>query len=177
MRFSRCLSSFTSLSNGKLELIGILLTFVWDFNSSTVLSFAEYLLIFGTESCPVVSELNQTLVIMYINSGEVCRIFYLKLSLYISLVDPCFSFMLSPVPSILHLRGTHNAFQLPVLFFFSFFCQHYLECRVILSKKLFYRPLNSQYNSVLCSYKKELIRFYSFSEQVAAKRDSPEATW
>ena len=56
-----CLSSFTSLSNGKLELIGILLTFVWDFNSSTVLSFAECLLIFGTESFPVVSELNQTL--------------------------------------------------------------------------------------------------------------------
>ena len=55
-----CLSSFVSLSNGKLELIGILLTFVWDFNSSTVLSFAEYLLIFGTESCPVVSELSQT---------------------------------------------------------------------------------------------------------------------
>ena len=54
------LSSFLSLSNGKLELIGILLTFVCDFNSSIVLSFAEYLLIFGTESCPVVSELNQT---------------------------------------------------------------------------------------------------------------------
>ena len=173
-----CLSSFVSLSNSKLELIEILLTFVWDFNSSTVLSFAKYLLIFGTESCPVVSELNQTLVIMYINSGDVRRIFYLKLRLCItSLVDPCFSFMLSPVPSILHLRGTHNAFQLPVLFFFSFFCQHYLECRVILSKKIFYRPLNSQYDSVLCSYKKELSRFYSFSEQVAAKRDSPEATW
>ena len=56
-----CLSSFLSLSNGKLELIEILLTLVWDFNSSTVLSFAEYLLIFGAESCPVVSELDQTL--------------------------------------------------------------------------------------------------------------------
>ena len=57
-----CLSSVTSLLNDKLEFIGILLTFVWDFTSSAVLSFAKYLLIFGTESCPcpVVSERNQS---------------------------------------------------------------------------------------------------------------------
>ena len=45
----------------KLEFIRILLTFFWDFISSAVLSVGEYLLIFGRESCPVVSELNQTL--------------------------------------------------------------------------------------------------------------------
>ena len=42
---SVCLSSFVSLLNGNLEFIGILLTFVSDFTSSVVLSFAEFLLI------------------------------------------------------------------------------------------------------------------------------------
>ena len=50
-----CLSSFTPLLNGKLEFTGILLTFVLDFISSTALSLAELLLIFSTESCPIVS--------------------------------------------------------------------------------------------------------------------------
>ena len=54
------LSSFAALLNEKLEFIEISPTFVWDFTSSVVLLFAEYLLIFGTESCPVVSELSQT---------------------------------------------------------------------------------------------------------------------
>ena len=35
------------------------------------------------------------------------------------------------------------------------------------SKKLFYRPLNSQYNSVVCSCRKETFLVYCFSEQVA----------
>ena len=43
-----------------LEFIGILLTFAWEFTSSAVLSFGEFLCIFGTESCPVVFKLNQT---------------------------------------------------------------------------------------------------------------------
>ena len=55
-----CLSSFASLLNGKLEFSKILLTFASAFISSGVLSFAEFVLIFGTESRLVVSELDQT---------------------------------------------------------------------------------------------------------------------
>ena len=54
--------------------------------------------------------------------------------------------------------------QLPV-FFLLFFCQPYPEYQGIRSKKLFYRPLNSQYSSVVCSYRKETSLVYSFSEQ------------
>ena len=78
---------------------------------------------------------------------------------------------------LLLLRETHNTLQLPVFFFFSFFsffCQPYSEYRGIRSKKLFYRPLNSLYNSVICSYKKEISQVYSFSEQVTAKGNSPK---
>ena len=38
----------------------------------------------------------------------------------------------------LRLRETHNALQLPVFFFFLFFCKRYPEYRGIRSKKLFY---------------------------------------
>ena len=81
---------------------------------------------------------------------------------------------------LLRLRETHNALQLPVFFFFSFFsffCQPYPEYRGIRSNKLFYRPLNSWYNSVICSYKKDIFRVYSFSEEVAAKGNSLKSTW
>ena len=44
---------------------------------------------------------------------------------------------------LLRLRETHNALQLPVFFFFSFFCWPYPEYRGIRRKKLFYKPLNS----------------------------------
>ena len=46
----------------------------------------------------------------------------------------------------LRLGETHNALQLPVPFFFSFFswlCQRYPEYQEIWSKKLFYSPPNS----------------------------------
>ena len=43
-----CLSSLASLLNDKLEFIEISLTFAWDFTLSVLLSFAEFLLIFGT---------------------------------------------------------------------------------------------------------------------------------
>ena len=44
------------------------------------------------------------------------------------------------VKSLLRLRETHNALQLPVFFFFFlFFCQRYPEYRRIRNKKLFYR--------------------------------------
>ena len=54
-----CLPSFASLLNGKLEFSKILLTFAWAFISSGVLSFAEFVFIFGTGSCFVVSELDE----------------------------------------------------------------------------------------------------------------------
>ena len=72
---------------------------------------------------------------------------------------------------LLRLHETHNTLQLPV-FFFLFFCQPYPEYRGIRSKKIFNRPLNSQYNSVVCSYRKETFLVYSFSEQVPAKGNS-----
>lgn len=55
-----CFSSFASLLNKKLEFIEISLTFAWDFKSSTELYYADFVLIFGTKSCLVVFELNQT---------------------------------------------------------------------------------------------------------------------
>ena len=58
-----------------------------------------------------------------------------------------------------------------------FFCQPYPEYRGIRSKRLFYRPLNSQCNSVVCSYKNETSLVYSFSEKVAAKGNSLKTTW
>ena len=67
----------------------------------------------------------------------------------------------------LRLRETHNALQLSVFFFFLFSFQPYPKYREIRSKKLFYRPLNSQYNSVVCSCRKETFLVYCFSEQVA----------
>ena len=66
-----CFSSFALLLNGKSKFIEILLRFFLNFTSSAVLSFAEYLLIFGIESCPVVSELNQTLF-------KYCNKFFVK---------------------------------------------------------------------------------------------------
>ena len=58
-----------------------------------------------------------------------------------------FSFFGLSNHSFLRLRETHNALQLPVFFFFTFFfswlCQRYGEYRDIRSKKLFYRPPNS----------------------------------
>ena len=55
------------------------------------------------------------------------------------------------VSLLLRFRETHSALQLPVLlFFFIFFswlCQCYPEFRGIWSKKLFYRPPNSQCNT------------------------------
>ena len=53
-----CLLSFASLLNGILEFIKILFAFFFE-TSSAILSFAEFVHIFGTESCSVVSELNQ----------------------------------------------------------------------------------------------------------------------
>ena len=47
----------------------------------------------------------------------------------------------------------------------------------IRSKKIFYRPPNSYCSSVICSYKNEIFRVSSFSKQVAAKGNSPGATW
>ena len=44
---------------------------------------------------------------------------------------------------LLRLCETHNALQLPVFFFFLFFCQRYPEYRGIRSKKIFYRPPKS----------------------------------
>ena len=77
----------------------------------------------------------------------------------------------------LRLCETQNALQLPMFFFFFLsFCQPYPEYRKIRRKKLFYRPSNRQYNSVICSDKKEIFRVYSFSEQVAAKGNSVEVT-
>ena len=67
----------------------------------------------------------------------------------------------------LRLRETHNALQLSVFFFFLFSFQPYPKYREIRSKKLFYRPLNSQYNSVVCFCRKETFLVYCFSEQVA----------
>ena len=80
---------------------------------------------------------------------------------------------------LLHLREMHNALQLPVLFFsfYSIFCQPYREYRRIRSKKIFYRPSNSWYNSVLCSYKKEICWVYSFLRTSCSEGEFPEASW
>ena len=95
-------------------------------------------------------------------------------SLYLKRYDSLIHYVI-----LLHLREMHNTLQLPVFLFsfFSFFCQPYPEYRRIRSKKIFYRPSNSWYNSVICSYKKEIFWVYSFSEQVAAKGNSQEASW
>ena len=61
------------------------------------------------------------------------------------------------------LCETHNALQLRMFFFFSFFRQLYPEYRGIRSKTLFYRPSNRY------RIKKEDFQVYSFSEQAAAK--------
>ena len=55
--------------------------------------------------------------------------------------------------------------------------QPYPEYRGIRSKIIFYRPSNTECNSVICFYKKEISRVYSFSEQVVAKGNSPQVTW
>ena len=59
---------------------------------------------------------------------------------------------------LLLLLEMHNPLHLPVYFFFPFFsflCQPYPKYCWIRSK-IFYRPLNSWFNSVVCSYKKEI---------------------
>ena len=57
------------------------------------------------------------------------------------------------LPSLLQFCEMRNALQLPVFFFLfsllSFFCQLYLEYWGIQSKKIFYRPSKSWYNSVI----------------------------
>ena len=49
--------------------------------------------------------------------------------------------------------------------------------RWIRSKKIFYRPLDSWYNSVICCYKRNFYLVYSFSEQFATKGNSSETAW
>ena len=43
-------------------------------------------------------------------------------------------------------------------------------------QKIILQTKKSEYNSVICSYKGEIFRVYSFSEQVVAKGNSLEAT-
>ena len=70
----------------------------------------------------------------------------------------------------------HNALQL-LVFFFLFFFQSYLEYWGVWSKKILYRPPNSQYNSVNCYCKKDIFWVYFCLEQVAMKQNSLEANW
>ena len=76
------------------------------------------------------------------------------------------------VSKVLLMGKMCNTLQLPVFFFFSFFCQPYPNYQGIQSKKIFSRLSNSYYNSVICSYEKGFFGVYSFSNQVAV---SPRA--
>ena len=72
------------------------------------------------------------------------------------------------LPNLLRLRETPNALQLLAFFFFfsliSFFCQPYPEYQWIQSKKYFTDHQTANTIQLLCFYKKEIFRVYSFSE-------------
>ena len=75
---------------------------------------------------------------------------------------------------LLLLYETHNALHLHVFFsFFSFFFLFYPKHRQIQSKKIFYRPSNSECNSIIYSYKGEIFRV-SFFENKSQRRGIPQ---
>ena len=85
---------------------------------------------------------------VYVNNGLsfawdfVCRSIFIDIHIILGIGA------LTCMLIFLCLDETHNTLQLPV-FFFLWLCQLYWECQGIQSKKLFYRPPNSYYNTIL----------------------------
>ena len=86
------------------------------------------------------------------------------LLLYILLTSVKFFAASNLVNAFLRLLENQNALHLPV--FSVFFSTAFPEYRGIWSKKIFYRPSNSLYKSVICCYKKTFFRSILFLDKL-----------